>query len=70
MHYSRQRVTTIMAFLEEHKGDFKKRWKIVNELTYSKQRCSTVPSKLINKDGIVITNDQTIADEFCFVKFC
>ena len=39
-------------------------WEIVNELTYNKKRSRTVPSKLINKDGTVITNHQTIADEF------
>ena len=39
-------------------------WEIVNELTYNKKRCRTVPSKLISKDCTVITNYQTIADEF------
>ena len=47
--------------LQEHKGNSKKIWEIVNELTYTKKRSWTVPSKLINKDGIVIINHQTIA---------
>ena len=39
-------------------------WEVVNELTYIKKRNRTLPSKLINKDDTVITNHQTIADEF------
>ena len=39
-------------------------WEIVNELTYNKKRSLTLPFKLINRDGTVITNHQTIADEF------
>ena len=38
--------------------------KILNELAYNKKRCRTVPSKLINKDGIVITNRQANANKF------
>ena len=49
---------------EEHKEDYKKMWEIVNELPYNKKRSRTLPSKLINRDGTVITNYQTIADEF------
>ena len=53
-----------LSVLEEHKGDSKKMWEIVNELTDNKKRSRTLPSKLINRDGTVITNHQTIADEF------
>ena len=39
-------------------------WEIVHELTFNKKRSRIVPSKLINKDVIVSTNHQTIADKF------
>ena len=39
----------------------KRMWKIVNELIYNKKRSRTVPSKLINNDGIVIVG-KSMAD--------
>ena len=54
----------------EHKGDSKKMWEIVNELTYNKKHSRMLPSTLFNKVGTVITSHRTIADEFnkYFVK--
>ena len=52
------------SVLEEYKRDSKKMWEIVNEIPYNKKRSRTLPSKLINRNGTVITNHQTIADEF------
>ena len=64
MHPPKSATDHYHRVLEEHKWDSKKIWKIVNQSTYNKKRCRTVPSKLINKDGIVITNHRIVADEF------
>ena len=39
-------------------------WEIVNELTYNKKRGKVESTKVINEDGVVITNPQAIAEEF------
>ena len=51
-------------FLNEHKGNSAKVWEIVNELTYNKKRGKVESTKVINEDGVVITNPQAIAEEF------
>ena len=43
-------------FLNEHKRNSTKVWEIVNELTYNKKPGKVEPTKVINKDGVVITN--------------
>ena len=50
--------------LNEHKGNSAKVWEIVNELTDNKKRGKVESTKVINEDGVVITNPQAIAEEF------
>ena len=58
------------SVLNEHKGNSKKAWETVNELIYNKKRSSSPPFKLMNSNGVIISNPLAIAEEFneCFTN--
>ena len=52
------------SILNEHKGNSRKVWQVVNELAFTKNRARLFPSKLVTSDDHTITDEETIAEEF------
>ena len=50
--------------LNEHIGNLKKAWEVINELAFNKKKTSILPTKLITTLGDTITDQQSIAEEF------
>ena len=50
--------------LNEHKGNLKKAWEVINELAFDKKKTNIPPTKLITTLGDTITDQQSIAEEF------
>ena len=50
--------------LNEHKGNSRKAWEVINELAFDTKKTSIPPTKLITTLGDTITDQQSIAEEF------
>ena len=53
-----------LSVLNEHKGNSRKVWQVVNELAFTKNRTRLLPSKLVTSNGHTFTDEETIAEAF------